>query len=313
MTTNLPDESVWAAGVAARLRLLQVTCAEAPAAQRREFLGEAVAEAADRLPADRRDTYLAALAERFPAWTGAAPPHGTPLPAAPLTPEGLVDQLAACAPELPPETKAALARKLLEAGLLPEAPAPASEGAENLKRALGLPEPPTLEQAARLLAVLADLLEKLDQLACTTYENLPTRPDFKTVNADDFREAIRNFLGGDGGAGGEAAEAALQKVIEKHGRAMVALMASLVGVRGVPSVGREFARGFLELFSPQSIEDVARAERGSRFGLGGGLEERCWRKYAQQFRQDYSTPEHVDKKVKDAAANTIERIFQLRL
>ena len=90
MLTNLPEESAWAAGMAARLRLVQVSCADAPPGQRRQFLRDILTQAVNVLPAARRNNCLAALAERFPAWGTAVTP---PAPPAALTPEEMVQYL----------------------------------------------------------------------------------------------------------------------------------------------------------------------------------------------------------------------------
>jgi hypothetical protein len=219
--------------------------------------------------------------------------------------------MAALAPSLTPGQKAAFARTLTEAGLLRPPAASADDVTKEVQTAFGLDQPPSLERVTRLLGVLADMLEKLDQVACKTYENLPARQDFSALNALDLREAITQFLAAQDEAGDKAAAQSAERVFERHRRAMVALMASHVGMKGVPSVGRDFARWFLDLFSPQNIEDVVRSERGNI--LGFGVPERCWRRYVRRFREDLSTQEHVDKRVKDAVANTAEHLFQLRV
>ncbi len=221
-----------------------------------------------------------------------------------------MDALIALVPELPVETRMAFAKKLADAKLVTAPLASPNEITKEVQAAFGLAQQPRLDRVVPLLSMLADLLEKLDQVACKTLQNLPDRPDFKDVNAGDLREAIRTFLVANGQGSLETLALSSQKIVEKHRRAMVALMASHVGMKGVPSAGRDFARWFLESFSPQNIEDVARAEGGGIWP--GGLPERCWKKYSQRFREDLSTPEHIDKKVRDAVANTAERLFQLK-
>jgi hypothetical protein len=315
MQTNMTEESSWAAGVAARLRLLQVTCADAGPARRREFLDETVAEAIRDLPAARKRSYLAALAEHFPSWSAPVPISAPEaVPPAPHSPLELLEQLLPGLPELPPQARDRLVKRLVEAGWVPaRSPAASGPPALEIQAALGLERPPGPDHALKLLTVLADLVEKMDQVACRTLENLPDRPDFKTVAEGDLRESMKQFLGADAGGDPEAPLQTLRRTFEKHRRAMVALMASHAGMKGVPSAGREFAKWFLEYFSPQILEDVVRSEKSGMFGLGGGLEERCWKKFAQRFREHLSTPEHIDRRVKEAVANSVERIHQLRM
>jgi hypothetical protein len=316
MSDNLPDESAWAAGVAARLRLLQVSCADATSAQRRSFLHDALAGEIKGLPAARRDNCLTALAEHFPTWGTAI---SSPVPPPDPTPEELVNRLATLATQLTGEARLALGKRLQSAGLSP-APAPVAlpgEVVADLQTALGLTQFPSLERIASLLKMLADLLLKLDEVACKTLRNLPSpadsrSPGIRTLDAEDLREGIRAYLAAGDEAALEASAQSLPKLLEKHCRGMVALMASPVGLAGVPSAGSEFAKWFLNLFSPQSLEDVTRSEASVLFGLGGNLQKRCWEKYAQRF-EDLATAQRVDKQVKEAVAKTAEIIFQVKV
>ena len=300
--------------MAARLRLLQVSCADAPLGQRREFLRDTLAQAVKVLPAARRDNCLTALAERFPAWGAAITP---PAPPAALTPEEMVARLAALAPQLPAQTRAAFASQLQRAGLLPQPVASAGEVVNDLQGAFGLSQPPSVERTVSLLKILVDLVQKLDEVACKTLKNLPPPPDAKTpqaraLDAEDLRQGIKDFLVAENGAAPGSFQQTLPRLLEKHCRGMVALMASPVGIAGVPSAGSEFARGFLVTFLPQNIEDDARAQNRPRFGLMGGLQKRCWERYTERFKQ-WDTSQKVDKQVREAVAKTAEGIFQLRV
>lgn len=300
--------------MAARLRLLQVSAADASPDQRRDFLREAVADALKGMPAARRELCLEALAERFPDGVpGAAAPAAGGEP----TPEEHVSRLAALASKLSPEAKAGLAQKLAGLGLLASTPAPAvapvpETATMALQMAFGLARPPRLDRVTYLLSALFDLLEKVDEVACKTFQNLPARDDFKTVNTGELRDALKGFLEADGEADVSGLIPPLQKVMERHRRGMVALLASLVGTRNAPGAGREFAKWYLDLFSPQNIGDVVGSTKGWLSGLKRDAPERCWEQYTQRFREDLSTPEHIDKKIKDAVANTVERIFQMK-
>jgi len=310
MVTNLPEDTVWAAGVAARLRLLQVSCAEAPAAQRQKFLRETLAQALEGMLAARRDNCLTALVARFPAW-GATPSSPAPPPA--LTPEEMVNRLVTLAPQLSSEARAAFARQLQDGGLLPR-PAPvAGEVLNDLQTKYGLPQPPSLEQVVCLLRTLADAVQELDDLACKTLKNLPSPSDtppltIKSLAEEDLIEGLKGFLSADDVAAPASLRQSLRKLVAKHRRGMGALMASSVGAPGVPGAGGDFANWFQKWFSPQKIADDTRAENPYAYLVGGG--KLCWEKYQQRF-EDMATPQRVDKQVKEAVAKTAERLFQL--
>jgi hypothetical protein len=317
MLTNLPEDSAWAAGMAARLRLVQVSCADAPLGQRRQFLRDTLTQAVNVLPAARRNNCLAALAERFPAWGTAVTPLAPP---AALTPEEMVTRLATLAPQLSGETRAAFASQLQLAGLLPKSgvsvPSAGEEG-NDLQAAFSLSQPPCAERTVSLLKMLVDLVQKLDEVACKTLKTLPPPPDAKTpqaraLDAEDLRQGIKDFLVAENGAAPGSVQQALPRLLEKHCRGMVALMASPVGIAGVPSAGSEFATWFLKNFSPQYIEDDARSENASLPFMMGGLQKRCWGKYAERFGE-LATPQRVDKQIKEAVAKTAEGIFQIRV
>jgi hypothetical protein len=313
MATSHVEETEWAAGTAGRLRLLQINCADSPPSQRREFLREALADALSGVASAQREGSLAALAERFPAWNSATTGSERVTPPADVerTPEQLLEELIAKAAQMPREAKAALAQKLQTAGF---SPLPASQPAAfmaPLQAAYGLARPVDPSRLAELLAMVADTLEKLDQVSCKTLENLPDKPDFKGLRPEDFHEAIKSFLAASAGPEGEAVKTALTKVLERHRRALTALLASAVGMRGVPGAGKEFARWFQGMFSPDNIWDTVKGEKGSGL-FGAKAEERCWKKYSALYNLELATPDHVDKRVKDAVANSAERIFQLK-
>ena len=132
--------------------------------------------------------------------------------------------------------------------------------------------------------------------------------------ADELQETLKDFLQANDETTVGSTTQRLQRLLDKHRRGMVALMASHVGVEvpHVPSHGAEFAKWFLDWFSPASIEGAAREENGMSLGLPGGLAKRSWQKYVQRFNQ-LETPSRLDKQVKEAVAVTAERIYQLKL
>lgn len=305
MPTDLASPSLWAAGVAARLRLLGVDRAEAPPDQRREFWCELVTQALRDVPAAEKPAYLTALADRFPTWnTPSAPPPPQKPPEE--SAEQLLSRFWEKLPQLSNEARRELVRKLEEAGVVqPKREAPSTGLTAELQLALGLDKPPALDRVLRLLCLLVDVVLKLDQVACKAIENLPFQTPPVATGTGHLREAVQQFLSA---TGEDQAGQALLARLEKHRRAMVALLASHVGMRDVPSLGRNYAKWFMDSFSPENLEDVVRAEGAGAWGLA----QRCWKKYAERFRNDLGTREHVERRVKEATASIAERIFLMK-
>jgi len=295
-----------------------VTCADAPEGQRRQFLRDALARVLKGMPEARRESSLATLAEHFPSW------GGVPVAAAPaesLSAEQMVSRLVALAPQMTPESRARLSQQLQAAGLLPARRSEQSgEAFDDLRGRHGLARPPDLDRAASLLSLLADLVQKLDEVACKTAKKLPPPPDtpalvIRTLDAQELHEAIGGFLAAEDAATADKLKEVLVKLLEKHRKLMVALMANSVGVAGAPSTGTEFAKWFLEMFKPERIEEATKSQDSSYFaavGLDVFLEKRCWKKFGERF-EELANQRYVDQKVQEAAANAAERIFQLKI
>ena len=160
------------------MKLLQVDGADATAAQRREFFTEEIGRALKTIPAAKRDAYLDALAEKFPAWglenSDESAPNEAPVPP---SPETLLSQLIEAIPQMDPAARQAAARRLAEAGL---GAAPASGGTCNLpadlQKKLGLESGAVAaDKAAQVLAVLLAELIKIEPLAWESWVQLDPR------------------------------------------------------------------------------------------------------------------------------------------
>src|SRR5437667_11251902 len=128
MESYLSEESLWASGLASRLRLIQTNFADDAPATRQNYIAEEIDRALKAVVPSKRKSYLGALAERFPAWQASSPAAvGDPKAAAtPETPAGLLARLIELAPGLAPETRDDYAKKLQQAGLGGKAPAGAA-------------------------------------------------------------------------------------------------------------------------------------------------------------------------------------------
>ena len=107
MESHLSEESLWASGLASRLRLIQANFADDPSTVRQGYITEEIERALQPVAPSRRKIYLNSLAERFPAWEGvrSAPQSDVKVGVAPLTPEELVARLVEVAPTLSPEER----------------------------------------------------------------------------------------------------------------------------------------------------------------------------------------------------------------
>jgi hypothetical protein len=301
MTTNNAGESIWAEGLAARLRLLQVDCADQPLAKRQEFLAEEIERALKSVPEEKRAVFLDVLAERFPAWGAAsaayAPAASQPPTTAP-TPDELVAQLARIVPELSHAARANYSRTLMEAGLLPKG----QEGngwviPEELRKKLGLqPEQSVApENVVQLFALLVFELLRLDTVAWETWGKLAPRSSLRKEfqAAGDLKAIIDRFLRGDP----EIKSQQAQQTLEKSRRLMAGLLAA------IPLAGKDFAEEYMVRLLPKNIEDVASSRGGGLFG--DSMEKKCWIKYKELA---YADPESIEKRLRDAVAKRAEEM-----
>ncbi len=287
---------MWAAGVAARLKLLQVDGADATAAQRREFFTEEIGRALKTIPAAKHDAYLDALAEKFPAWGLENSVESTPVAApAPASPESLLSQLIAALPQMDSATRQDAARRLAEAGL---GAAPASGAAcelpADLQKKLGLESGAVAaDKAAQLLTALLQELTKLEPLAWETWAQLAPRSAVRRdPGTEELKTAAGRFLRG------EADLAPCQQGLEKTRKLMAGLLAAIA------MGGKEFAEEYMVRFLPQNIEDVVHSRGGGGL-FGDSTEKKCWVKYKELA---YGDPGAIEKRIRDAIARQAEEI-----
>jgi hypothetical protein len=288
MTPLGTDESSWAAGVSARLRVLQASFADDPAETRQDYLKEELERALRDVPASRRRGYLAALNERFPAGEPTAPPAAAaPSSAAPSAPVELsagehAERLAGMAASLSAEDRRALAQYLAQAGIAVEAPAPApvSHGAAapvtvppELQKKLGLnpDQPLDTERVLELIAALVDMVVTLDHLSWSLWKKLAPQSIVRRESGEDLRRLTGPYLVGDRNVNIRNLTPAMNKTRQLIGSLLAAIGAT----------GESFARSYLARFSPESIKEAADAEPG--FFIGP--EQKCWRKYVEMFQE----------------------------
>ena len=304
MRTLSEEENSWASELALRLRTVQAEGSAVPLEQRREMLQKELTLSLANVPATQRQQFLEAALARFPvagqlptAANGPAqaseaptsalpsgPPATPPPPAPPKSAEELLSDFLAAAGELPEEQRSAMARKLGEAGFTwVDREALVLEVGEEFRKGLGLSgdQQPLLTRMMQLSLLLIDLVHRLEHTGFKTLGELSPRSPL-LGRPQDFREAVVHFLTGNS----ESIEPQMRGISSLLG----GLMAAMLGA------GRDFGRQFVERFAPGSIEDVIKGE--GKLGLFGNEKALCWDKY-KDLTKDYSTPELIDRRIKD--------------
>jgi hypothetical protein len=281
------EQDTWAGRLAARLRVLQATCAEDAPETRQPLLQEEIAQALREAPPAQRAVYLEALAERFPVWQAPAVPiretaDTVDIPQIP--PEELVARLLAAAPSLPVEQRQEFARLLTNVGLVNAPKAPAFDLPPELRAQLPLSpnQPVDATRSLRLFASLVEMAAALDQLAWSVWKGLaPQSIIRRDAGPDgDFRKLAARYLSGDSEVSGQQVAQLLDKT-----RHVIAGLLAAIG-----PAGGTFTRNYLAKFSPEAIESQAGTGGG---GFFVGAEQRNWRKYLELFNQvSGATVEH---------------------
>jgi hypothetical protein len=293
------EVSSWAVKVAARLWMLQTSFADDPPETRREYLVEEIERSLKEVAESRREEYLAALMDRFPGperfeFAAAVPPPQTEAPK--RTPLQLVQELIAQIPQLPSETRVAIAQRLQAAGLL----IPQSKGIELPAELIGKigmtpDEPVDEERLAKVFAALFEMVVMLDHLIWSVWKNIAPksalRRDTDTAN---LRRTIGRCLAGDR----EVATLQVTQILDKT-RQLTAGLLSALG-----PAGETYARKHLEKFAPEKIRTSIESKSP---GFLGNIEQKCWRRYLE-LAGDLSGPV-VEKQMVDAIVSYTEALF----
>jgi hypothetical protein len=303
MESQLSEESLRAAALAARLRTLQANFADDDAATRQTYLVEEIERAVKGCVPDKRRALLDALAVKFPSWliSGPVPASDAAPPALPTpgTPEELLDQLLAILPKLTDPQRAVFTEKMKAAGLIPE-PAAAGPGIElpaELQKRLGIPAGQSFgaERAGKTLALLLDMVLTMDQLVWTLWKQLAAKSSLR--READLGKMSAEYLTGSQ----EISTAQMMQALERT-RKMVAGLLGAVG-----RVGGTFARERSRLFDPGAIEADARSEKK----WNESLEFACWRKYVQLCKE-YGAEPVIEKGIHEAVARAAENLVMGR-
>ncbi len=290
------QDSGWISDCAGRLRLIQADAAAVSADKRREYLHEEITRAFKEVPPANRKRYMEVLLTQFPVAgqvvrSVAAP--AAPQPVAPVVENAdqILERLLAATAKLPEDKRAEVSKRLYDAGLVwVDREALVLEVSEKLRQKIGLQhdQQPQLAKVVELLGFLVEAMSLLDQNALRTMRDLSPR-SLLLKRGEDFRQTAAQFLTSEGSS------------LDAQWNAIRGLLGGLLAA--VQGGRRDFSREFLSRMSPEAIEDVISAEHSSLWGKN--KTERCWERYKALF-EDYSTPDLIDRKVKESMAAFVE-------
>ncbi len=295
------EENAQLKGVALRLRELQAAAENEPGERRREILKEELVRRFAEVPAEDRKRCLEMLLAQFAkdGQASDARPTLTPeeqeCPADSVKPQTLeqgLSEFLALAAGVGEEERLALAKRLASAGVSwVDRDQWLVEVADDLRQALGLAhgQQPRLGRMVQLTVVLIELLNRLDQMALKTYNELSSR-GAPAARPQDFRQAVASYLTGNSDS--------LDPQIRSTSALLGGLMAAMLGA------GREFGRQYVERFAPSSIEDVVKVEGKAK--LFRNEKALCWEKY-KDLARDYATVDLLDRRFKESLGAFAEK------
>src|SRR6266436_2851592 len=271
----------WAAGLAARLRLLQASFADDPLEVREGTLRDELEQALKTVALGQRRECMEALAMEFPA---------------PETPSVLVDRLIGLTRVMSPAERESIVAQFAAAGLLPASNG-ATEISEELKERLQKLVPGKRldhTRALRILDVLIEFAWSLDQLVWEVWKNVAPRSIIRHESGkhDDFRKTLGPYLTGDL----EVSTEEVKQLVNKTRKLVSGLMAAM------GTVGEIHTQKFLKRLSPDAIRTQALAEPG----VFESIEKKCWRKYTAVFAEMNEAA--VEREILDAIKKYTEKL-----
>ncbi len=297
MESHLSEESLWASGLAARLRVLQANFADDDSATRRDFIVQEIERALKGLVPEQRKARLEALAAWFPSWQTSGPvrdaqPAGRP----PETPEELLERFLEALHGATTKQRDDFTKRLQDAGLVPEqTDATISVAPEILKR-LSLPDTATFaaSRVATAFALMLDMALALDQFVWKIWKEVA--PKSLVRQEADLARLSGHYLGGSA----DVSAAQVRQTVEKTRK----LLASYLGATRPAAAA--FARERSRLLDPNAIEALARPESG----MMKSLESVCWRKYKDQIYREYGGEQMMERGIQDALVKQVETLYR---
>ena len=300
MKSTAVKAAEWAAGLAARLRLLQASFADDPLEVRERTLRDELEQALKTVALGQRKECMEALAMEFPV-PGTSKEDGVGKAkvaeaTVPETPSVLVDRLIDLTRVMSPAERESVVAQFAAAGLLPASNG-ATEISEELKERLQKLEPGKRLDQARALRILDVLIEfawSLDQLVWEVWKNIAPRSIIRHESGkhDDFRKTLGPYLTGDS----EVSTEEVKQLVNKTRKLVSGLMAAM------GTVGEIHTQKFLKRLSPDAIRRQAEAEPG----VFESIEKKCWRKYAAVFSEMNEAA--VEREILDAIKKYTEKL-----
>jgi len=296
MESHLTEEELWATTVASRLRLVQASCADDDARQRRTFLAEELDRALQSIPPSRQGVHLSAIEELFPAcaWGGSVAPATNASP--PATADQLVDQLAMAGATLDEAQKTALTEKLKRVGFsVKESQMISPFPSADLQKAFAIEDgkPLDVERAQKLIMGLSTVFQALDQLVWTLWRQLNGKSTYRKEG--EFAKSAGAYLTGHPDVSSEQ----IRQPLERTRR----LIAALLGAMG--RSGANFAQKHSADLAPESIENSGRIEKKTF----ESLEAASWRKYRELYKE-YSTEQTLESQIQQEFVKSAEELLR---
>jgi hypothetical protein len=291
----------WAAGVAARLRLLQASFADESPETRARTLGDELEQALKSVTRGQRKEYMEALATEFPApisgeQNGAAAGSQSAVTAEPQAPTVLVDRLVNAMQEMPQKERSQIVDRLVVTGFFPQSAAAKSEIPQELQERVQKLVPGRAVdnvRALRSLDILIDFVCGLDQLVWKVWKQIAPRSliQHDSGKYSDIRKTLGPYITGDP----EVSTEQLKQMVGKTRKLVAGLMMAMGTID-------EIQASFLERLSPDAIRKKAEADRG----VFESIEKKCWLKYTAVFSE--KTRAGMEKEIFDTIKKSTEKL-----
>jgi hypothetical protein len=300
MKSTPVNAAEWAAGVAARLRLLQASFADDPLEVRERSLRDEMEQALNAIALGQRKECMEALAMEFPVPKTTKEDDAGKAKVAeatvPETPSVLVDRLIGLTRRMSPAERESIVTQFAAAGLLPASNG-ATEISDELRERLEKLAPGKRFDQARGLRVLDVLIEfscSLDQLVWEVWKSIAPRSIIRHESGKhgDFRKTLGPYLTGDS----EVSTEQVKQLVNKTRKLVSGLMAAM------GTVGEIHSQKFLKRLSPDAIRTQAEAEPG----VFESIEKKCWRKYTVVFAEMNEAT--LEREILDAIKKYTEKL-----
>lgn len=302
--STLPPPAEWAALLGQKLHAARAHLVGEPAEKRADKLEEILRRSLQEIPPDQRESYLGALADRFPSWQRATESvlAAKGEVAGEMTPDQALDFFIESLPKMTPAQREQAKQRLAAAGLVSTASKPIdgealTEVQNKLK--LGPNDSVDAQRLGKLFASFADVTLALDQLVWNLWRSAaPKSPIRRETSQGDLRTLVRRSLVGDT----EASVTLVQQQLESTRQLIAGLLA------GLGPAGQDFAKKFQERYAPEAIRAAVMADGGG--GFFANAESKCWKRYMELGVE--LTDASIESAVREAVVKYAEDLIRGR-